>query len=79
MFSWAGKEVLNKANVRYEDDWERVSFESSRNGEETTRGTNYSIHHQSIAGRFSDDNVKENSLKHKNNTQQKTKLIKSWT
>ena len=37
---------------------------------------NYSINRQSIAGRFSDDNIKENSLKHKNNTQQKTKSDK---
>ena len=37
---------------------------------------NYSINHQSIAGRFSDNNIKENSLKHKNNTQQKTKTDK---
>ena len=37
---------------------------------------NYSINRQSIAGRFSDDNIKENSLKRKNNTQLKTKINK---
>lgn len=53
-------------------------IESSRNAEDTTRWALKlsSINHQSIAGRFSDDNIKENSLKHKNNTQQKTKTDK---
>ena len=48
-------------------------IEFSRNAEDTTRGTK--LFHQSPInrGRFSDDNIKENSLKHKNNTQQITK------
>ena len=61
--------------MRYEGDWERVSIESSRNAEDTTRGA-LKLFHQSpiIAGRFTDDNIKENSLKHKSNTQQKTRI-----
>ena len=78
MYSWTEREVFNEAcDVRYEDDWERVSIESSRNAEDTTRGA-LKLFHQSpiIAGRFTDDNIKENSLKHKSNTQQKTKTDK---
>ena len=63
--------------MRYVDDWERVSIESSRNAEDTTCGA-LKLFHQSLINRWSlsDDNIKENSLKHKNNTQQKTKTDK---
>ena len=66
----------DRTNLRYEDTGNDSVIEFSRNAEDTTRGTK-PFHQSPInRGRFSDDNIKENSLKHKNNTQQITKINK---
>ena len=47
-----GAKLLPRCNVRYVDDWERVSIESSRNAEDTTRGA-LVLFHQSLINRWS--------------------------